>query len=295
MAAIVDSDVVNRLARVPLMARWAMLGQVSGRHQSPHRGSSVEFAEYRKYVVGDDMRRVDWRVYGRTDRFYIKEFEADTNLRCCLILDASGSMGYGSVDETKWSYGKKLALTLAYLALQQGDAVGLYAGDTELSVSIPPSRRPTHLSVLHESLSAIVPGKQTSLENYLHHLAEEIPKRALVILISDLFDDPGKVIECWRHLRFREHDLAVFHLLDPQELTLPFERAYRFEDMEGDEAVLADPNDLKIRYHEAVTRYQQRLAEGVAQCQVDYQEVLIHDDYEQVLARFLDRRAGNGR
>jgi uncharacterized protein (DUF58 family) len=269
-----------------------MQGHMSGRHQSPHRGSSVEFAEYRKYVAGDDTRRVDWRVYARSDRFYIKEFEADTNLRLCLILDTSGSMGFGSGDTTKWDYAKRLTSTLAYLAIQQGDAAGLYASGPELHCSIPPSRRPTHLRAIHDALTQMHPVAETRLTDHLHQLAEEIPQRAFVILISDLLDDPDNIIDCWQHLRFRRHDLAVFHLLDRQEITFDLDHPYRFIDLESQDSLIAEPSVVQARYRAAVKRYLDRLDQGAAECHLDYHRVLTDEDYEKVLARFLTQRLG---
>ncbi len=269
-----------------------MQGHMSGRHQSPHRGSSVEFAEYRKYVPGDDTRRVDWRVYARSDRFYIKEFEADTNLRLCLILDTSGSMAFGSGEVSKWTYAKRLASTLAYLAIQQGDAAGLYASGPELHCAIPPSRRPTHLMAINESLETMHPIAETGLTDHLHQLAEEIPQRAFVIMISDLLDEPEKIIDCWQHLRFRHHDVAVFHLLDREEINFDLDRPYRFVDLEGSDAIVAEPQMIQERYRAAVSRYLDALRAGVAQCHVDYHQVITDEDYEQVLARFLTQRLG---
>jgi uncharacterized protein (DUF58 family) len=290
--SLVDPQVVMRLANTPLAARQAMLGHMSGRHQSPHRGSSVEFAEYRKYVPGDDTRRVDWRVYGRSDRFYIKEFEADTNLRLCLVMDTSGSMAFGSGNVTKWDYAKKLAATLAHLAIGQGDAAGLYAGGPELHCAIPPSRRPTHYMTLNNALQDMKPVAETGLTDHLHQLAEEIPQRALVVLISDLLDDPDKIIDCWQHLRFRKHDLAVFQILDPEERTLDFSQPMRFVDLEGEDAVIAEPELIQERYRAAVARHSAALQVGVAQCQIDFREVSTDEEQEQVLARFLTQRLG---
>lgn len=283
-----------RLSHTPLAARQAMLGHMSGRHQSPHRGSSVEFAEYRKYVPGDDTRRVDWRVYGRSDRFYIKEFEADTNLRLCLILDTSGSMAFGSSDVTKWEYARRLGATLARLAISQGDAAGLYAGGPKLHCAIPPSRRPTHFMALNTALQAMHPVAETGLTDHLHQLAEEIPQRALVVLISDLLDDPDKIIDCWQHLRFRKHDLAVFQITDPEERSLDLDQPMRFLDLEGDDMIVAEPELIRERYQAAVERHSKALQEGVAQCQVDFHEASTDEDYEQVLVRFLTQRLGTG-
>src|SRR4051794_3854993 len=185
--SFLDPQVLARLANVPLFSRRPMLGTVSGRHPSPHRGSSVEFAEYRKYVPGDDLRRLDWRVYGRSDRFYVKEFEADTNLRCCVILDTSGSMAFGSTGITKIEYARKIAGALGYLAVQQGDAVGISCVAKGIVRGMPPSRNPAHLRTFFDTLEQATPDGETQLPAVLHELAETIRQRALVVILSDLF------------------------------------------------------------------------------------------------------------
>ena len=213
--SFLDPPAIARLAAVPLCARRPMQGSVSGRHPSPHRGASIEFAEYRKYVPGDDLRRLDWRVYGRSDRFYVKELEADTNLRCCLVLDTSGSMDFGTGGVTKMEYARKIAGTLSYLAAQQGDAVGLYCVADGVIQSIPPRRNPAHLTHVFDVLEQTRPDGRTRLAPVLHELAETIEQRALVVIVSDLFVEPEELRVCFEHLRFRRHDVAVFHLLDP--------------------------------------------------------------------------------
>lgn len=275
------------MASIPLFARKAMQGALSGRHASPHRGSSVEFAEYRRYVPGDDVRRLDWRAYGRTDRFYVKEFEADTNLRCCLIVDTSGSMDFGSIGETKIEYARKIAGTIGYLALQQGDAVGLSCVADGIIKNIPPKRNPAHLMRVFDILEKAKPSGDTKLVPVLHELAETIRQRALVILISDLFVDPEELRQCFQHLRFRKHDLAVFHLLDPLELSFAFKRPMRFQDMEGGSSLFTEPNEIADRYHKALGNYLEAMRAIVLESAVDYHRVAINEDYEQVLTKFI--------
>jgi uncharacterized protein (DUF58 family) len=286
-----DAQVLARLSGLPLLARRAMQGNVSGRHASPHRGSSVEFAEYRKYVPGDDLRRLDWRAYGRSDRFYIKEFEADTNLRCCFVLDTSGSMGFGSRGVSKLDYARKLIATLGYLASQQGDAVGLSCVAKAIVQQAPPKRNPAHLRLLFDLLEAARPHGETQLAAVLHELAETIQQRALVVIVSDLFLEPAILGRCFQHLRFRKHDVALFHLLDPQELQFDFRRPMRFLDMEGGPAIFAEPSDIAARYHAALGEYLQGLKQVVLESAIDYNRVTIDEDYEQVLVRFLMSRA----
>jgi uncharacterized protein (DUF58 family) len=289
--SFLDAAALSRLAAVPLFARRPMQGTVSGRHPSPHRGSSVEFAEYRKYVPGDDLRRLDWRAYGRSDRFYVKEFEADTNLRCCLVLDTSGSMGFGPTGATKLDYARRIAGALGYLALQQGDAVGLSCVAGGLVRNIPPKRNPAHLIALFDLLEAAKPHGETQLASVLHELAETIRQRALIVIISDLFVEPELLGSCFQHLRFRRHDVAVFHLLEAQEMEFNFRRPMRFLDMEGGTSIFADPTEIADRYHRALDGYLTALRRVVLESAVDYHRVLLDESYERVLTRFLVGRA----
>ncbi len=292
--SFLDTGVLSRLAGFPLCARRPMLGSVSGRHPSPHRGSSVEFAEYRKYVPGDDLRRLDWRAYGRSDRFFIKEFEADTNLRCCLVLDTSGSMDFGTVGLTKMEYARRIAGTLGHLALQQGDAVGLTCVADGIVRNIPPRRNPSHLMALFDVLEQAAPRGETQLVPVLHELAETVSQRALIVILSDLFVEPELLRSCFQHLRFRKHDTAIFHLLDPQELRFDFRRPMRFLDMEGGPSLFAEPTEIFERYHKAVGEYLEQLQQVVHESAVDYHRVAIDESYEQLLIRFLVGRTRSG-
>lgn len=289
--SFLDPAVLSRLASVPLFARRPMQGSVSGRHPSPFRGSSVEFAEYRKYVPGDDLRRLDWRAYGRSDRNYVKEFEADTNLRCCLVLDTSGSMDFGSVGLTKLDYAKRIAGALGHIALQQGDAVGLSCVAKGIIRNIPPRRNPAHLMNIFDVLEQTRPQGETQLGTVLHELAETIRQRALIVIMSDLFIEPDVLRSCFQHLRFRKHDVAVFHLLDPRELSFSFHRPMRFLDMEGGPSLFAEPNEIADRYHKALGTYLEDLHTVVLESAIDYQRVVIDSDYEQVLMKFLVGRS----
>jgi uncharacterized protein (DUF58 family) len=264
-----------------------MQGNVSGRHPSPHRGSSVEFAEYRKYVPGDDLRRLDWRAFGRSDRFFVKEFEADTNLRCCLVVDTSGSMGFGTVGMSKLDYARRIAGALGHLAVLQGDAVGLACVAHGIVRNIPPRRKASHLKAVFDVLEQAAPQGQTQLVSVLHELAETISQRALVVIVSDLFVEPDELRSCFQHLRFRRHDVAVFHLLDPQEIAFEFRRPMRFLDMEGGPSIFAEPSEIAERYQKAISGYLDGLLGVVRESAVDYHRVSIDENYEQLLIRFL--------
>ena len=284
--SFLDPAVLARLIALPLHARHAMLGNVSGKHRSPVRGSSLEFAQYRKYVPGDDTRRLDWRTWGRSDRFYIKEFEADTNLRLCLLIDTSGSMGFGPKGNTRLDYARKLAGTLGYVAAQQGDGVGLWSL-AEKPVEIPAKRGATHLGLVLDQMAGLEPTGGTTLLTSLHDAAEKIRQRALVIILSDFFVPPAELKSAIQHLRFRKHDVAAFHLLDQRELDFEFDRPARFIDMEGGEAILADPSLIARNYREAVRLYLAEMDELVRTTAMDYHRVKMDERYDDVLARFL--------
>ncbi len=289
--SFLDPAVLSRLAGFPLLARRPMLGTVSGRHPSPHRGSSVEFAEYRKYVPGDDLRRLDWRAYGRSDRFFVKEFEADTNLRLCLVLDTSGSMDFGSAGVTKIDFARKIAGTLGYLAAQQGDAVGLACVAGGVVRNVPPRRNPAHLMTVFDVLEQARPQGETGLTSVLHELSETVRQRALVVILSDLFVPLEELRSGFQHLRFRKHDVAVFHLLDPLELSFQFGRPMRFLDMEGGPAVFAEPSEIAARYHKALGAYLDGLRDVVLESGVDYHRATVGENYEKTLVEFLIGRA----
>ncbi len=282
-----NQKVLERLSTLQLHARLPMIGSVSGKHRSPIRGSSLEFAEYRKYVPGDDTRRLDWRAYARNDRHYIKEFEADTNLRLCLIVDTSGSMGFAYNGMTKLDYARRIGGTLAYIAALQGDAVGLYCAGTQFHKEIPPKRSATHLSTVLDELGSVEPSGETGLAEVLHETAERVPQRALIIIISDLFIEPEVVRNCFEHLRFRKHDIAVFHLMEQNELDFEFDRPMRFVDMEGGEPILADPFIIGDQYRRALEAYIESVNEVIRDTEIDYHRICINEDYGDVLAKFL--------
>ena len=286
----VDPQVLGRLAALPVFSRMPMLGNVSGRHQSPHRGSSVEFAEYRKYVAGDDPRRLDWRAYARSDRYYIKEFEADTNLRFYVVVDTSASMGFSSGGPTKLNYAKKIAATLAHLTILGGDAVGLTCCNERITKDIPPMRKASHLQAIYSALADSEPAGQTGLVSSLHSVAEKIRQRALVVILSDFFFEPDLLHDALRHLRFNKHDVAVFHLFDRQEIDFQFDRPLRFVDMEDGTALPLEPRLIADRYQESLRDYLAQVRRICHSCKADYHFVTTDEDHGDLLANFLTAR-----
>ena len=287
---LLDSAALSRLMHLPLLARSPMEGTVSGHHKSPHRGSSVEFAEYRNYAPGDDIRRLDWRVFARSDRFYLKEFEAETNLRCYLVIDSSGSMKFGA-PTSKLHYAKRLAATLAYLAAHQGDAVGLSCAGEKTPVEIPPRRNPAHLKVVIDTLEQIEARGETGLIGALHELAEKVRRRALVIVISDFFCELEPLLQCFQHLRFQKHDLALFQMLDRAELDFRFDRPIRFVDLESSFSVVTEPATIRDEYLRQLNLFLEQLRAGCHEFGADYRQVVTDQDCEKVIAEFLIQRS----
>jgi uncharacterized protein (DUF58 family) len=243
-----DPAVLARLGTLELKARTVVEGFLTGLHRSPYKGFSVEFAEYRQYMPGDDLSSIDWKVYARSDRYYVKKFEEETNLDCYLLLDVSASMGYGTHGISKLQYASVLAASLAYLMNRQRDAVGLTTFDERITSMLAPSARPGHLRSILLTLDGLALGHRTDVSKPLHLLANGLVKRGMVVLISDLLDDPARVVEGLRHFRFRGTDVIVFHVMDPDELTFPFERASRFRDIEGQDEVMAVPAVVRQEY-----------------------------------------------
>jgi len=285
-----DPKVVARLVQQPLGTRLPMIGTVAGLHKSPHRGSSVEFAEYRKYAPGDDVRRVDWRVYARTDRFYVKEFEADTNLRGYFILDCSGSMGFKGRGERKIDYARRLIATLAYMLIQQGDAAGLVCLSDKVLWDIPPKRNPAHLQAIFDVLESIETEGETALVRRIHDFAEKVRQRALVMIFSDFFCDVEPLLDCFEHLRFQKHDVVAFHLMDRLELDFPFDRPMRFVDLESPETLLSEPAVIRTQYLKAVKSHLTGMREGCNRFSIELRPVAVDEDYESVLRGFMRGR-----
>lgn len=265
-----DPAVIARLGSLDLKARAIVEGFLSGLHRSPFKGFSVEFAEYRQYFPGDDLSTLDWKVYAKTDRHFVKKYEEETNLDCHILLDVSASMGYASRGLTKLEYGSYLAAALSYLMNRQRDAVGLIAFDDRIRQMLPASARPGHLTSILVTLERLELGAQTDVAKPLRDLAEAIHKRGLVVLISDLLDDIDRVIDGLKHFRYRGTEVIVFHVLDPAELAFPFEKAARFRDMETKDEVLAVPGDVRKQYLEAVNDLIDRYKRELRAAGIDY-------------------------
>ena len=287
-----DPAVIARLGTLELKARTIVEGFLSGLHRSPFKGFSVEFAEYRQYMPGDDLSTIDWKVYARSDRYYVKKFEEETNLECHLLIDVSGSMGYGGHrGMTKFEYGACLAASLAYLMNRQRDAVGLMAFDETIVSMLPSSSRTGQLRAVLLTLDRLKTGRETNVSKPLHQLADSLGKRGMVVLISDLLDDPESVIRGLKHFHFRGTDVIVFHILDPDEINFPFERATRFEDLETTEEVMAVPGAVRDHYVREMGSLIERYRRELGASGIDYQLLTTNHPLELALMSYLSRRA----
>ena len=296
---LLDAEALAKIHRLELAARGTVEGFVSGRHRSPYKGFSVEFAEHRQYVPGDDTRSLDWRVWGRSDRYYIKQFIEESNLRATILLDASGSMGYTGERAaqrrgrrlSKFEYARYLAASLAHLLLHQQDAVGLVTFDTQVRRYIPARARTSHLRVILEELHDAQPGGETDLAPIFHDIAERIHRRGLVVVISDLFDHPRETLNALHHFRYRKHEVIVLHVMADEELTFPFEGQVLFRDLElPRREVQFDVRAVRADYLDAVRRFSRLLELGCGQMRVDYVPFTTSRDFDAALAQYLANR-----
>jgi uncharacterized protein (DUF58 family) len=286
-----DPAIIARLGTMELKARTVVEGFLSGLHRSPYKGFSVEFAEYRQYMPGDDLSTLDWKVYARSDRHYVKKFEEETNLEAHLLLDTSASMAYrGAAPMSKLEYGCVLAASLAFLMNRQRDAAGLIAFDDRIRFRLPASSRTGHLHALMLALEDMQAGSMSDVGRPLHQLAEALTKRSLVVLISDLLDDPEPAVQGLRHLKFRGTDVIVFQLLDPNELTFPFRGPAKFRDLESAEEVVAEPSAIRKAYLRELAGLTLRLDRELRGAGIDFVQLDTSQPLDFALLAYLGTR-----
>jgi uncharacterized protein (DUF58 family) len=288
----VDPAVIARLSTMELKARTVVEGFLSGLHRSPYRGFSVEFAEYRQYLPGDDLSTLDWKVFARSDRHYVKKYEEETNLECHLLVDISASMAYrGAAAMSKMEYGSVLAGSLAFLMNRQRDASGLIAFDEKIAFRLPASARRGHLHTLLVALERLTAARRSDLGRPLHQLAEALVRRSLVVLISDLLDEPEPIIAGLKHLKFKGNDVIVFQVLDPNELTFPFEASARFTDVESADAITADPRSIREAYLGELGNLKQHYDRELRGVGVDYVQLDTSKPLDFALLAYLAARS----
>ncbi len=285
-------EALARISRLEVRARHIVEGFLSGIHRSPYFGQSVEFVQHREYVAGDDIRRIDWKVWSKTDKYYLKLFEEDTNLRTTLLVDLSESMQFGSGAMNKYEYGCTIAASLAYLLLKQQDAVSLVAFDEGIRTVVPARSRQNHLHALLTSLNAENPSKKTDMYSVLRYVAEEKSQKGLVVLISDLFADREGLFKGIKLLRHRGHDVLLFHVLDDQELDFEYAGTTKFEGLEDAGELVCDPRSLREAYQKALQTFLDELRHHCARALVDYQIVRTSEHLDAALAHYLNHRIG---
>ena len=285
-----DPQVVSRLSNMALRARLIVEGFIAGIHRSPYHGFSAEFSEYRRYIPGESTRQIDWKLFARTDRYYIRIFEDETNLRCSLIIDRSGSMGFGSGDITKLDYASLLGAALSYLMIRQRDAVGLTLFDEEITLMTPHRSVKSHLHHILRELGGVKPGAGTGISSALGEVAERINRRGLVVVISDLMDDPDEVLQTLKRFRSRGHEALVFHVLDPMELNLDYSREVQFEDMETGETIRTQPWFLETEYARKVNDWTRRLEIECRDSGIDYNLLSLASTFDEALVAYLNKR-----
>jgi uncharacterized protein (DUF58 family) len=283
-------EVIKRINRLEVRARHIVEGLLSGMHRSPYFGQSVEFLQHRQYAPGDDLRRVDWKVWAKQDRLYVKQYEEDTDLRCCLLVDVSGSMEYGSGAMTKCDYAVTAAAALAYLLLRQQDAVGCAIFDEGIRQTIPLRTSTSHLTTIVRALEPKVPRDKTRLYEVLARVAETYPRRGMMVLISDLLVDPIDALRGLRMLRQLGHDVLVLHLMDDNELDFPFARPARFEGLETTDHLTCNPRALREGYLEALDRFLATVRHGCARDNIDYALIRTSMPLDAALTAFLSHR-----
>ena len=286
-----EPDRVGKLAKLNLVARQVVEGFISGLHRSPHHGFSVEFSEHREYSPGDDLRHLDWVTWARTDRYYIKQYEQETNLRAWILLDVSGSMNYRYEGEvTKFQYGCYLAACLAYLMCRQQDLVGMIAFDDAIRLHLPPASTPAHLDRVFTGLEKLTPGKRTAIAGTFHELAERIAKRGLIIIISDLYDEQSEVMRALQHFCYKKHQLILFHTFDEAELDFPFRRMTNFVDLETGEKLQVDPRLMRDAYRSELADFIGRYRKECGDRNIEYIQTSTAEPYDRMLMNYLARR-----
>jgi uncharacterized protein (DUF58 family) len=285
-------EAVARIARLEVVARNVVEGFLSGLHRSPYFGQSIEFAQHREYAPGDDIRRIDWKVWSKTDRYYIKQFEEETNLQTTLLVDLSESMQFGSTEMTKYEYGCRIAATLAYLLLRQQDSVGIITYDQEIRSRVPSSSKQNHLHAILSTLHQDRPEKKTNLQQLLYQVADEQIRRGLIVVISDLFVDREGLFKGLKLLRTRGHDVMVMHVMDDAELDFQYVGTTKFEGMEESGDLICDPRALREGYMEAVTAFLDELRRGCARQTIDFQTIRTSEHLDAALAYYVTHRVG---
>ncbi len=285
-------NVVAQLKNIELKARLVVEGFITGLHRSPYHGFSVEFAEHRQYNPGDEIKHIDWKVYGRTDRYYVKQFEEETNLRCVIAIDKSASMRYSSKGNiSKFEYSAYLAASIAYLLMKQRDAVGLALYDSELGSYFPPRSKTSYISEILRAIDQTVPSEQTGTAQALNQLAEKFTRRGLIVVFSDFFDDPRSIITALSHFRHKKHEVVAFQILDPQEIDFLFGGSVLFKDMETMESLQTQPLQIQKKYRETFDAFINLIKKECYEKNIDFNTIRTDEPFDRALRQYLTKRA----
>ena len=286
-----DPKTLEKIKRLDVRARLVVEGFITGQHRSPYNGFAVEFAAHREYTPGDDIKHIDWKVWSKTDRLYIKEYEEETNLKCTIILDSSKSMAYGDTNGwSKYDYGATAAASLAYLLQQQQDAVGLVTFDNKVKKNLPASSHPSHLKLMLHVMQETKPDEKSDISTVFLELAKQIRRRGMIVLVSDLFVDPSTLIESLKQFRLRKHEVIVLHTMHEDELTFPFQENTLFRGMEENVQLHTEPRALRRSYLEAVDRFKEQVRKTCASFGIDYVLMSTKDPLDAALASYLTFR-----
>ena len=285
-----DPKVLNKITRLDLKARLIVEGYIAGMHKSPYQGVSAEFVTHREYVPGDDLKRLDWKLFGRSDRLYVKQYKQETNQACYILFDVSESMAYGSGVITKLEYSRYIAAALSYLMIQQQDAVGLVLFDSEIREIIAPHSNQAHLNLVLNQLANVTPQKKTDIRNVADYISERLDRRGMVIVISDLLDEPRNILSGLNRLRSKGQDVIVFHILDDFEMRFPFNRLTRFEGMEEYPEITSDPIALKTEYLKVLNEFTESIRRGCQANRIDYNLITTDQKLDVALSAYLARR-----
>jgi uncharacterized protein (DUF58 family) len=292
LSRYLDPKTLTKIGNLDLKARLIVEGYISGQHKSPYHGFSVEFAEHREYSPGDDLKHLDWKVFAKSDRFYIKQYEEETNLRSYILLDTSESMKYASPGNiSKLEYACYIAASLTYMLIRQQDSVGMVLFDNKVKKFVPASASPAHLRLLLHELKQIVPEQRTDTGSILHDLAERIKRKGLVVILSDLFDDPDKLLSGLQHFRHRRHEVIIFQILDDFETSFPFDNMTLFEGYEGWQELLCDPRSLRKGYLDEYQAFNEKMKRGCRNSKIDFVPVSTKHPLDVVLSAYLAARA----
>jgi len=287
---LLSAESISKLENLHIKAKKVVEGFIVGLHKSPYHGFSVEFSDHRAYGLGDEVRHIDWKLWGKTDRFFVKRYEEETNLKAHILIDQSRSMAYGSNDISKLEYAKILAASLSYMLIKNQDAVGLYMFDSKIKKIIPPKSTRGHLSTLLTEMEKLKPGKHTNISKAMHECAEKTHKKGLIILISDLMDDQEKILMGLKHFLYKGHEVIVFHILDFQEVNFNFNDRIRFKDLESNKEIIADTRQLQKSYRKKMVEFIDFYKKNCLQKKIDYVNITTNQSLDTALTEYILKR-----